>query len=287
MIYGAIELQSGEYPVRSLCRVVGVSVSGYYAWRRRAPSRRRLENQGLVAIMRAVHRDIDSAYGSPRMRDELASRGYECSVNRVARLMRVHGLIARTTVKYRSLSKAGRRRPPAPNLLNREFTVAEPNRVWCSDITYIPTAGGHLYLAVVMDLYNRQVVGMATSTRLGGALVSAALKQAVARRGISPGLLHHSDRDGLYACAEYRHVMEAHQMVASMSRKGNYLDNACVESFFGLLKRELVLFERFRSRSEAHTKIFDWIETHYNRVRRHTTLGSLSPVEYEELHNRP
>jgi putative transposase len=285
--YQAIELQSDEYPVRSLCRVLGVSVSGYYGWRGRPPSRRTLANRELVAIMRQVHETIDSAYGSPRMRDELASRGYCCSVNRVARLMRVNGLIARTTVKYRSLSKAGRRQPPAPDLLKRQFTVSEPNRVWCADITYIPTARGHLYLAVVLDLYNRQVVGMATSTRLGGALVSAALKQAVARRAISPGLLHHSDRGSLYACAEYRHVMEAHGMVPSMSRKGNYLDNACVESFFGLLKRELVLFERFRSRSEAHTKIFEWIETHYNRVRRHTTLGSVSPVEYEELNNRP
>ena len=287
MKYRAIQTESTAYPVRSLCRVLGVSVSGYYAWCDRPASRRTLENCQLVAIMRDVHESIDSAYGSPRMRDELASRGYRCSVNRVARLMRVNGLIARTTVKYRSFSKAGRRRPPAPDLLKREFKVSEPNRVWCSDITYIPTARGHLYLAVVIDLYNRQVVGMATSTRLGGGLVSAALKQAVARRPISPGLLHHSDQDGLYACAEYRHVMDHHGMVASMSRKGNYLDNACVESFFGLLKRELVLFERFRTRSEAHIKIFEWIETHYNRVRRHTTLGGVSPLKYTELHNRP
>lgn len=287
MIYRSIQLQSGEYPVRWLCRILGVSASGYYAWCGRPPSQRTRENRQLVAIMREVHESIDSAYGSPRMRDELVSRGYSCGVNRVARLMRVNGLIARTTIRYRSLSKAGRRRPPAPNLLKREFAVSEPNRVWCSDITYIPTARGHLYLAVVIDLYNRQVVGMATSSRLGGALVSAALKQAVARRSISPGLIHHSDRDGLYSCAEYRYVMEEHGMVASMSRKGNYLDNACVESFFGLLKRELVLFERFQNHSQAHQKIFTWIETHYNRIRRHTTLGNVSPIEYEELNNRP
>lgn len=221
------------------------------------------------------------------MRTELLSHGYTCGLNRVARLMRTHGLIARTTVRYRSLSKAGRRDPAAPNVVQRRFTVPRPNRVWASDITYIPTAEGTLYLAVVMDLYNRQVVGTSMMSRLGADLVSSALKQALARRSVSDGLIHHSDRDGLYSCAAYRHLLTEHGIVQSMSRKGNYLDNACVESFFGLLKREKVAFERYRTRREAQLEIFRWIETHYNRVRRHTTLGGISPVEYETENTRP
>ena len=236
--------------------------------------------------MRQVHETVDASYGSPRMQHELVAQGYACSVNRVARLMQAHGLIARTTVRYRILSKAGRRKPPAPDLVKRQFTVAHPNRVWAADITYIPTAEGTLYLAVVMDLYSRQVVGTAMASRLGAHLVSAALQQAIARRSVSRGLIHHSDRDGLYASAACRHVMKEHDIKASMSRKGNYLDNACVESFFGLLKREFVAFERFRTRQEARQKIFEWIEVHYNRVRRHSTLGYISPVEYEARNNR-
>jgi len=285
--YRAIKEQSNVYPVRSLCRLLGVSSSGYYAWYDRPQSNRARDNAALVLAMREVHASIDASYGSPRMQTELVCRGFVCGVNRVARLMRGHGLIARTTVRYRSLSKAGRREPPAPNLVNRQFAVASPNRVWAADITYIPTAEGQLYLAVVMDLYNRQVVGAAMSSRLGADLVSAALKQAIARRSISRGLIHHSDQDGLYSCAAYRYLMAEHGIVPSMSRKGNYLDNACVESFFGLLKREKVAFERYCTREDAQRDLFQWIEVHYNRVRRHTTLGDLSPVEYEMTKNQP
>ena len=286
MKYRVIREQAAAYSVRSLCRVLGVSPSGYYAWCDRSLSNRARLNQQLVWAMRQVHQTIDATYGSPRMQKELEVQGFTCSVNRVARLMQEHGLMARTTVRYRSLSKAGRREPPAPDLVKRQFMVTCPNRVWAADITYIPTAEGHLYLAIVMDLYNRQVVGTAMTARLGAELVSAALKQAVARRSISRGLIHHSDRDGLYSCAAYRHLMHTHGIVASMSRKGNYLDNACVESFFGLLKSELVAFERFQTRQEARQKIFEWIEVHYNRVRRHSTLGYMSPVEYEATNNR-
>jgi putative transposase len=278
--YGAISEQSGVYPVRSLCRLLEVSVSGYYAWRGRSPSVRNRENEAMLSAIRHVHETIDVNYGSPRMRDELMAQGFSCSVNRVARLMARHGLEALTTTRYRSLSKASRRQPPAPNLLNRQFTVSEPNRVWAADITYIPTAEGHLYLAVLMDLYNREIVGTAMSGRLGADLVSAALKQAVARRRVSPGLIHHSDQDRLYSSTAYRHLMSYYGIVPSMSRKGNYLDNACVESFFGLLKREKVGGMRFRNRDQAHQELFKWIEVHYNRVRRHTTLGGVSPVQF-------
>ena len=287
MKYRVIKEQSSVYPVRRLCDLLGVSASGYYAWCR-CPQRPRVrENATLVWEMRDIHARIDASYGSPRMQAELRGRGFVCGVNRVARLMHAEGLMAKTTVRYRSLSKAGRREPPAPNLLNRQFTVESPNRVWAADITYIPTAEGHLYLAIVMDLYNRQVVGAAMSSRLGADLVSAALRQALGRRTASPGLIHHSDQDGLYACTAYRRLMADHGIIPSMSRKGNYLDNACVESFFGLLKREKAAFERYRTRQEAQEALFRWIEVHYNRVRRHTTLDNKSPVEYERTRNRP
>lgn len=285
MKYQAI--RDSVYPVRCLCRVLSVSPGGYYAWRCRAESAQTRENRELVSAMRRVHATIDGSYGSPRMRTELVGQKYVCGENRVARLMHRHGLIARTTVRYRSLSKASRRQSAAPNLLNRQFNVSCPNRVWAADITYIPTAEGHLYLAVVMDLYSRQVVGLAMTARLGSDLVSAALSQALARRSVSSGLIHHSDRDGLYSCAAYRHLLAEHGIVQSMSRKGNYLDNACVESFFGLLKREKVVFERYQTRAEARQELFAWIEGHYNRVRRHTTLGGVSPIEYEMTNTRP
>jgi transposase InsO family protein len=185
------------------------------------------------------------------------------------------------TVRFRRLTKAAKRKPAAENILNRQFAVTTPNRVWASDITYIKTAEGHLYLAVVLDLYSRQVVGWGMSTRLNPDLVVKALSQAVARREVSSGLLHHSDRDSLYSCNAYQWLLSEHNMRCSMSRIGNCYDNACVESFFSSLKNEYVSFERFRTREEAQLKIFAWIEVFYNRIRRHSTLGYVSPVDFE------
>ena len=282
MRYAAINEQAGEYPVRRLCRLLDISPSGYYAWRERPASLRSQENERLVRVMRDIHGGIDPAYGSPRMHAELLAGGFVCGRHRVARLMRQHGLVARTTVRFRCLTKAGKREPAAPNILDRQFTVTVPNRVWASDITYIPTAEGHLYLAIVLDLYSRRVVGWAMTNRLGAELVVTALRQAVQRRPVQPGLLHHSDRDGLYASTAYKHLLAEHAMISSMSRKSNCWDNACVESFFATLKTELVAFERFGSRDQARRKLFTWIETKYNRTRRHSTLGQISPIDYEQ-----
>lgn len=281
MRYVALAEQASEYPVRSLCRVLGVSISGYYAWRDRPASLRSQENERLVRAMREIHQVIDPAYGSPRMHAELTADGFVCGRHRVARLMRQHDLVARTTVRFRRLTKAGKREPAAANILDRQFTVTAPNRVWASDITYIMTGQGHLYLAVVLDLYSRLVVGWAMTNRLGAKLVTTALRQALKRRSVEPGLLHHSDRDGLYASTAYKHLLAEHAMIRSMSRKSNCWDNACVESFFATLKTELVAFERFESRDQASEKLFAWIETKYNRTRRHSTLGQISPVDYE------
>ncbi len=265
-----------------VCSVLGVSPSSYYAWRHRPACRRSLENERLVTAMRFIHKTIDRSYGSPRMHAELISQGNICGLNRVARLMRQDGLIARITVRFRSLTKAGKREPAAPNVLNRQFDIAEPNRVWASDITYIPTSEGHLYLAVVIDLHSRQVVGWAMTSRLNSELVTTALDQALRRRSVQPGLMHHSDRDCLYQSAAYKHLLAEYEMVSSMSRKGNCYDNACVESFFGSLKNEMVAFERFANREEAKQKIFAWIEVFYNRIRRHSSLRYMSPVDFEE-----
>jgi putative transposase len=236
----------------------------------------------LVNEMWKIHAAFKKTYGSPRMLEELQARGYSCSRNRVVRLMRKNDIITKMTVRFRRLTKAGKRKPAAENLLDRKFEVSLPNRVWVTDITYIKTAEGHLYLAVVLDLYSRQVVGWSMSSRLNPDLVITALRQAVLRRHPGPGLLHHSDRDTLYSCDAYQWVLRENEMICSMSGKGNCYDNACVESFFSTLKNEFVFFERFRTRDEAQFKIFTWIETFYNRIRRHSTLGYVSPIDFEE-----
>jgi transposase InsO family protein len=232
--------------------------------------------------MRQIHIVVKESYGSPRMQAELRSRGWVCGRHRVARLMRHHGLIAKMTVRFRRLTKAGKRPKMAGNLLDQQFLVLEPNRVWAADVTYIPTGEGHLYLAVVLDLYSRQVIGWAMTSRLGTELVMTALRQALQQRTVRSGLLHHSDGDGLYTSFAYQRMLSDHEMICSMSRTGNCYDNACVESFFAGLKNELVAFERFQTRAEAQLQIFAWIETFYNRIRRHSTLGYLSPVDYEK-----
>ena len=264
-----------------MCWLLGVSASGYYRWLGSSESRRSRENLELVEEMRKIHELMDRTYGSPRMHKELCARGYCCGRHRVARLMRKHEIIAKMTVRFRRLTKAGKRKPAANNILDRKFQVSLPNRVWASDITYIKTAEGHLYLAVVLDLYSRQVVGWGMSSRLNPDLVIKTLCQAMAKRDLQPGLLHHSDRDTLYSCDAYQWLLSENGMECSMSRKGNCYDNACVESFFSSLKNEYVSFERFRTREEAQLKIFSWIEVFYNRIRRHSTLGYVSPVDFE------
>lgn len=279
MIYEAIKHQ--PYPKERLCDLLGVSRSGYYAWCHRAESHRRCADRALVEQMHQIHREVKQRYGSPRMHDELRSRGYRCGRNRVARLMRRHGIVAKMTVRFRRAVKAGHREQVAPNRLNRRFTVPVPNRVWASDITYLPTRAGFIYLAVVIDLYSRRVVGWAMQQRLDAELVTRALTHACLQRRPEPGLMHHSDQDPLYSSLRYQHHLRHWEMVASMSRRDNCWDNACVESFFASLKNELMTGERFSDRDEAQTAVFEWIEVFYNRVRRHSTLGYKSPVDFE------
>jgi len=279
-----ILLSCNEYPVRWLCRVLCVSTSGYYAWRQRQPSRRSVENATLVTVMTQIHAEVNQCYGSPRMHAELRARSYFCGRHRVARLMRMNGLTARRRVK-RPGSRFTGERGKAPNLLNRQFQVDKINQVWAADITYIRTAQGFVYLAVVLDLYSRRVIGWAIGSRLSAVLVSTALRQALGQRQPSAPIMHHSDQDGLYASMAYQELLAEHGFIVSNSRKGNCYDNACVESFFGRLKTEWMYPGRHINRAKAELDIFKYLEVFYNRVRRHSTLNYLSPVDFELKNN--
>lgn len=269
-----------KYPVGWLCSVLHVSSSGYYAWRHRLPSQRSIANRTLVTVMREIDCEVNHCYGSPRMHAELLSRGYHCGRHRVARLMRLNDLKVRRRVK-RPGSRFTDERGKAPNLLNRRFQVAKINQVWATDITYVRTSQGFVYLAVVLDLYSRRVIGWSMDKRLSAALVSAALHQALGQRQISTGIMHHSDQDGLYASAAYQELLAEHGFTVSNSRKGNCHDNACVESFFARLKTEWMYPGRHLNRAQTELDIFKYLEVFYNRIRRHSTLDYLSPVDFE------
>ena len=272
-----------EFRVWLMCRVLEVSRSGYYAWLVRPESERSCRNRTLLSEIRLVHHRSRRTYGSPRVTEELRESGLWCGEHRVAHLMRRHGIKAKTVRKFRVTTNSKHAFPVAPNLLARQFTVSRPNAVWVSDITYIWTAEGWLYLAGVMDLYSRRIVGWAMSPRIDGALTLAALRQALTQRQPPAGLVHHSDRGKQYAASDYQMLLRKHGAVCSMSRKGDCWDNAPMESFFGTLKQELVYQEQFATRDEAKAKIFEYIEVFYNRQRRHSSAGSHSPVEFERL----
>lgn len=271
-------------PLGRRCALLGVSRSGFYAWCRRPESRRTQANRQLGAEMRRIHREADRSYGSPRMHPELVGRGLPCGRHRVARLMRAHGIRAKQARRFRVTTESAPGFAVAPNRLGRDFTAAAPNQVWMGDVTFIPTAEGWCYLAVVLDAFSRRVVGWAIDTQLTAALPLAALQQAVATRCPLPGLLHHSDRGVHYACTAYRAALERHGLQCSMSRRGDCWDNAVVESFFHSLKVERVNDRRYAMMDEAHADVAEYIERFYNWQRRHSTLRHLSPVIYELRH---
>lgn len=273
--------EHGEHKVAMMCDVLGVSRSRYYARRRQSRGDRERENSRLLAEIRVIHRQYKRRYGSPRMAEELRARGMSCGENRVARLMRQAGIRAKAPRRYRVTTDSGHGLPVAPNLLDREFSVAQANAVWASDITYIWTGEGWLYLAVVLDLHSRIVVGWATSSLIDTDLTLAALHRALWRRRVVRVPLHHSDQGKQYAAKRYRQLLSDNGIVCSMSRKGNCWDNAVVESFFATLKKEAIHGEHFATRREAQMALFEYIEVFYNRVRRHSTLGQKSPVQFE------
>jgi len=281
MRFRAILEKDRRFPFRLMCRALAVSPTGYYAWRARPESVRGAANRALVANIRVIHRESRETYGSPSIWQALVQRGHRVGKHGVARLMCADGIRAKTVKKWRATTDLRHRLPVAANTLNREFTVAEPNHVWAGDITYIWTAAGWLYLAVVLDLYSRTVVGWVMGHRLTVDLAERALTMALTHRKPTAGLLHHSDRGSQYAARSYQRLLGEHGITASISRTGNCWDNACVESFFGTLKRELIYHRQYRTREEATQDIFEYIEVFYNRLRRHSTLGYHSPAEFE------
>lgn len=288
MRYGFIEAHRARFAVVTMCRVLMVSKAGYYAWRTRPRSARARANAQLVQTIRVVHAASARTYGSPRMHRELAARGHPCSENRVARLMRADGLRVKTKRRFRVTTQARHLAPVAPNTLARQFavpTIAGVNHVWAADITYLWTREGWLYLAIVLDLGSRRVVGWAMHPTLEQALTRDALAMALTHRQPPAGLLHHSDRGVQYAAAEYQALLAAHGARASMSRPGDCWDNAVAESFFATLKTELVTDLPWPTRDEARAAVFRYIELWYNPHRRHSALGYLSPRAYEQQHD--
>ena len=281
MKYRFIREQAPRYPVKLMCRLLQVSRSGYYAWRLRPPSRRQLANRTLLQEIRQVYYSSRSTYGSPRVHAELLLREQRCSRKRVARLMRLAGLVARRRRRYVVTTSSRPGLSVALNLLDRQFAPGQ-RAAWAADITYIPTAEGWLYLAVVLDLRKRLVLGLNFGTQLERKLVLGALRLALGRRQPLPGTLHHSDRGSQYCSQEYQAVLAEHGLIPSMSRPGNCYDNAVVESFFAILKRELLQDKHFATREEAQRAIFEYIEVFYNRQRLHSTLGYRTPIEYEK-----
>jgi transposase InsO family protein len=271
-----------EYPLRLMCRVLAVSPAGFYAWQHREPSARQHADTRLQVQVAAFHRRSRRRYGSPRIhRDLREEAGLRVSRKRVARVMRQAGLVGTPRRRFRVTTQADLRQAPAPNHLARQFTVPAPNRVWAADVTYLPLVAGWLYLAVVLDLCSRRVVGWALSARLDRHLVLSALGRAQARRRPPPGLLHHSDRGKEYTCGDYQAQLVQAGIVCSMSRRGDCWDNAAVESFFATLKRELVADVIWTTHAEAEADLAEYLDGWYNLHRRHSTLGYLSPAAYE------
>ncbi|AFZ67232.1 transposase [Deinococcus peraridilitoris DSM 19664] len=273
LIFAFIHDNRHEFRLDILCRMLGVAISGYYTWRGRPISQHQFHDAALSLRIKALHEQYKGRYGAPRLHIELAQEGLKCSKKRVARLMRTAGLRAKGKRKHVVTTDSNHELAVAENLLQRDFQPQQPNQVWAGDITYIPTKEGWLYLAVVLDLYSRLIVGWSMSDRMPAELPVAALQMAVQRRSPPPGLIHHSDRGSQYASGLFQAELQQIGAQASMSRQGNCWDNACVESFFATLKRELLDSEPFESREAARAAIFSYLEVFYNRQRRHSTLG--------------
>jgi len=279
--YAWIDVHKQGFLLAELCTVLGVSVSGYRAWKRGGvPDRRRLSEKQMVALIRAIHAEHKGAYGSPRMVRELRARGFSASKERVERLMRENGIRARHKRRYKVTTDSRHDFAVAENLLSRNFTPSAPNQVWTSDITYLWTDEGWLYLAIVLDLFNREVIGWSIKPRMTAEIVTDALTMAWFRKRPTAGLLHHSDRGSQYASQAFQDKLKAYAMTCSMSRKGNCWDNAPTESWFNSFKNERVFGVRHATRSQMRAETFEYIEVFYNRKRLHSALGYKSPSQF-------
>ena len=282
MRYACIEHRRNQYPVRMMCQSLKVSRSGYYDWRTRAECARAKTDRELTGVIRRLHVDSHGVYGSPRIRAELADEGYRVGRRRVARLMQQARLRGIPKRRFKVTTQRDPRHAVAKNLIEQDFTAKRPNQTWAADITYVSTRQGWLYLAVVMDLYSRRIIGWSMDRWMSRHLAINALTMAIDARQPEGLLIHHSDRGGQYTSDDFRDLLKRHEIECSMSSSGNCYDNAVVESFFGLLKRERVNRVRYRTREEARASLFDYIECFYNRKRRHGYLGNISPADYEK-----
>jgi putative transposase len=285
MSYAFIAAERATFPVRRLCRLIGVAASAFYAWLRREPNRRARDEVVLVAEIREIFEQSGKTYGSPRIHAELRARGRRIGRKRIARLMREQGLVVPRRKRRLPVTTDSRHAHPiAPNLLGQRFEATRPDETWLADITYVATGEGWLYVAAIKDMATREIVGWAMDDHLRAELCERALLMAIQRRHPPRGLTHHSDRGVQYASSSYQAILKRHGLVPSMSRKGNCLDNAPMESFFGSMKSELVHRARFATREDAKRALFRWIETYYNRQRRHSALGYMTPAQaFEQM----
>jgi len=280
--YQFVDIEKKVYPVILICDVMRVSRSGYYSWRKRGKSARERADEQLIPIVKDAARVSGRTYGTRRIREELKENGHPCGRYKARRLMKLAGVTVRRRKKFKVTTDSSHKLPVSPNLLARKFSVSAPNRVWVSDITYLWTSEGWLYLAVVLDLFQRKIVGWSMSRRINKQLVMDALRMAIWHCRPEAGLIFHSDRGSQYCSHDFLKMLKAHQILSSMSRKGNCWDNAVAESFFGSLKTERVYFAKYSTREEARRDIVDYIEMFYNSKRRHSTLGYLSPAAFEK-----
>jgi putative transposase len=285
MRYQRIHRRRNQYPVRLMCRALRVSSSGYYAWRVRPESARTRYDRELTSVIRRLNAESDGTYGSPRMHLELVTEDHRCGRAKVARLMRVAGLKGCPKRRFRVTRKRGL--VPATNLLDQDFSAEQANDRWASDTTFIWTGQGWLYLAVVMDLYSRRIIGWSMSRRNNRHLVLNALHMALGQREPEGNLIHHSDRGAQYLSDDFQLLLKRNGITCSLSGRGSCYDNAVVESFFATLKRERVKRRKYRTRDEARADVFDYIERFYNRERRHGYVGNISPVQFEERTSGP
>jgi len=286
MRFQFIKDHRNEFPVTRMCKVLNVSPSSYYTWRKRPVSKREMANRELYKKIKVVYNENHGVYGSPRIYRELKKQGVACSENRVARLMRLRGLKAKQSKCYKVTTKRNKAHPVAPNLLKQDFVADWPNQKWLTDITYIPTQEGWLYLAVVLDLFSRRIIGWAMSDRMTSDLTMDALKMAIRQRRPEISLIHHSDQGSQYTDGEYQQLLKDWGIQVSMNGAGNWYDNAPMESFFGSLKSEWVHHHTYRTRDEARADIFYYIESFYNRRRLHSSLDYISPEAYEQLYHQ-
>ena len=282
MKYRFINEHQRQMPVHRLCEILDVSRSAYYRWQKTGPSIRERRNESLLPLVQKIHQQSRRTYGSPRIWDALCQQGICCGRHRIARLMRLHGIRAKTKRRFKVTTRSKRNQTSMPDLVRQHFTASRPNQIWTSDITYVWTHEGWAYLAVVLDLCSRMIVGWELSARLTASLVTSAVERAVAWRNPSEGLVLHSDRGSQYASNELIALSKEHGIRLSMGRTGSCYDNAVTESFFHTFKTEHVYFTRFETRQDARTSIFDYIEVFYNRQRMHSTINNLSPVKYEQ-----